>query len=246
MKKDLKILVYDIETTPNLAYVWGRYEQNVLSYASEWEILCFSYKWLGQSKVHSVSKRGKKDDRAVCQKLWKLLDEADVVVAHNGDNFDNKKAQARFAFWGLGPPAPFRSVDTRKLAKKHFMFNSNKLDELGQHLGLGRKVHTGGFELWLGCMRGDRKAWAKMLKYNEQDVRLLERVYEKLKPWFTSHPNVAALKGRPDGCPTCGSNKLKSYGWKHTNTRSYVRYRCISCGAFSRGRESVKTANRAG
>ena len=37
-----KILYYDIETAPNLSYVWGQYEQNVIAHVSEWHMLCVS------------------------------------------------------------------------------------------------------------------------------------------------------------------------------------------------------------
>lgn len=239
--KKLKVLLYDIETAPNLGYVWGKYEQNVLSYVEEGGHLCFSYKWLGEGQgVRAASRQGQRTDRALVKKLWKLLDRADVVVAHNGDQFDQKKANARFVLWGLGPPAPYKSVDTKKVAKKYFKFNSNKLDDLGQFLGVGKKLKTGGFELWLGCLAGNKAAWKKMLAYNKQDVRLLEKVYLKLRPWIEGHPNLAAAAGRPDGCPKCGHAKLKSYGWKTTKTRRYVRYRCLSCRGFCHGRESQK------
>lgn len=234
----MKILIYDIETSPNLAYVWGKYQQDVIAYKEEWEILCFSYKWLGEREVHSVSKEGQGSDKRVCKALWKLFDEADVVIAHNGDSFDQKKAQARFMFWDLVPPSPYKSIDTRKVARKYFKFNSNKLDDLGQHLGLGRKVKTGGFELWLGCMSNDPVSWDKMRRYNERDVRLLEKVYLRMRPWIDGHPNVAISKGRPNGCPKCGHDKLKSYGVRKTATRQYTRYRCLKCGGFCHGKES--------
>jgi hypothetical protein len=34
-----------------------------------------------------------------------------------------------------------------------------------------------------------------MRRYNARDVELLERVYEKLKPWATNHPEPHALYG---------------------------------------------------
>ncbi len=48
-----KILVFDIETSPSLGYVWGKYKQYVIEFEQEWNMLCFAYKWLGEKKIHS-------------------------------------------------------------------------------------------------------------------------------------------------------------------------------------------------
>ena len=74
-----------------------------------------------------------------------MFDEADVVIAHNGDKFDMRKANARFGHYE--PPMPVQQVDTLKVARKYFKFESNKLGDLGEHLGLGNKEVTGGFAL---------------------------------------------------------------------------------------------------
>lgn len=234
MKKP-KILLFDIETSPSLGYVWQKYEANVLEYEKDWEILCFAYKWLGKSKIH-VERRYGKSDKVLVKKLWALFEKADIVVAHNGNQFDIKKFKARALVHGLTPPSSVTSIDTKIEAKRYFKFDSNKLDDLGRLLGIGRKHSTGGFELWLGCMQGDAASWKKMMKYNKQDVALLEQVYLKMRPWMTSHPNVS----RSNGCPNCGSTKLKSYGIRTTKVSTYQRLRCMACGAFSRARQALK------
>jgi DNA polymerase elongation subunit (family B) len=241
-KKQAKILLFDIETSPNVGYVWGKYDQNVIDYKSEWELLCFAYKWYGEKEIKCIARPDFKDktDKSITKALWKLIDEADILIAHNGDEFDIKKATAKFIEHGLVPPRPSRSVDTKKVAKRYFKFNSNKLDDLGKLLGVGRKVKTGGFDLWLGCMAGKKSSWRDMIKYNKQDIALLERVYNKLLPWTDNHPNVSHIAGRPDGCPKCGSARLKSHGFRKTQTAVYVRYRCVDCNGFCRGRVAEK------
>lgn len=251
MKNKLKILFYDIETAPNLSYVWGKYEQDVIAYEKEWYMLCFAYKWLGEKKVHAVSlpdfklyKKDKQNDKHVIEKLWELFNEADIVIAHNGDKFDQRKSNARFAYHGLTPPSPYKTIDTKKVAKKYFAFNSNKLDDLGDHLGIGRKIQTGGFSLWKGCMEGDEKAWKKMIQYNKNDVKLLEDVYLKLRPWITNHPNLNIMLGTDRNCPNCGSNQLQKRGTYKTNTNVYQQYWCKSCGKWPRQRLSDKSIIR--
>jgi len=244
MKKQ-KILIYDIETFPNLAYVWGKYEQNVLSYVKEWDLASFAYKWLGEKKVHVISRKRGSSDLSLTKKLWKILDEADIVIAHNGDAFDNKKAHAKFVEHGLMPPTPYHSIDTRKVAKRYFNFNSNSLQDLGILLNIGQKTPHTGFKLWLDCMKGNRKAWDLMEKYNKQDVKLLEGVYLKLRPWIDNHPAVLRDLIYPI-CPKCGSKKLNSHGWVYNKTTSYRRLRCRDCQGLCRERLVDKKVDKPG
>jgi len=238
-----KVLFYDIETAPNLAYVWGQYDQNVIEQHREWYMMCFSYKWEGQKTTKVVAlpdfelyATEPENDREVAKALWELFDEADIVIAHNGDKFDMRKANARFIAHHMTPPTPVHQVDTLKVARKYFMFNSNKLGDLGEHLGLGNKEATGGFGLWKGCMLGDEKSWRTMKKYARQDVDLLSMVYHRLRPWMTNHPNRALFDGEPDGCPTCGCPELIRRGFRSTKVAQYVQLQCKACGAYSRER----------
>jgi hypothetical protein len=246
-----KILYYDIETAPNLSYVWGHYEQNVIAHNREWYMLCVSYRWEHEKKTHVTSlvdfpaayKADSENDYHVVKKLWDLLNEADIVIAHNGDRFDMRKANARFIAHDLGPISPVKSVDTLKEARRHFMFNSNKLDDLGAHLNLGRKVSTGGFETWAGCMRGDMKYWKLMTTYAKQDVDLLKKVYLALRPWMKTHPNLNVFNGT-NGCPACGSEHLHKRGTRRTQVSVFQQYQCNDCKAYSRQRRSETTAFR--
>jgi uncharacterized protein YprB with RNaseH-like and TPR domain len=235
-----KILVFDIETTPNLGYVWGKYEQNVLEYQSEWTMLCFAYKWLGERKTVAVG-QNKFSEEILVRRLHSLFEEADVVIAHNGNSFDVKMCNAKFIEFGLDPPSFYKSIDTKLVAKRYFRFNSNKLDDLGNKLGLGRKIQTGGFDLWMGCMRGDKGAWAKMLKYNVQDVVLLEKIYLKMRPWMDNHPAMNVLLDKPDACPKCGGGPLHKRGTLHrTKTGTVQRYQCTNCEGWSQGRTTER------
>lgn len=234
------ILFYDIETTPSLGYVWGKYQQDVVQFKEEWELLSFSWKWLGDSKTHVIGRDELSEEKMV-RVLHELFTNADIVIAHNGDRFDQRKSNAKFIQFGLTPPEPYKSIDTRKVAKKYFMFNSNKLDDLGNLLGVGRKVQTGGFDLWLGCMQNDPKAWAKMKRYNKQDVILLEKIYKKLRPWIDNHPSVALIDDRLNSCPKCGSTHMQSRGYAFTKVAKRRRYQCQDCGGWSQGRSTEAT-----
>jgi len=232
MAKKPKVLLFDIETIPNMAYIWGKFDQTAIAFEKEWELLCYAYKWYGQKKTYFHQKTGR-DDGSLCKSLWKLLDKADLVIAHNAKKFDIKKTNARFIQHGLTPPSPYAIVDTLVEAKKYFKFTSNRLTDLGKNLGLGEKVETGGFQLWLDCMAGKQKAWNKMKKYNIQDINLLEAVYKVLKPWIVNHPNMSLLRGKVN-CPSCDSIYITKQGTKVTNKTVQQQYKCKDClGWFS-------------
>lgn len=246
-----KVLYYDIETAPNLSYVWGHYEQDVIDHNREWYLLCISYRWEGEktTKVCALTdfpdtyKKDPENDIHVAQKLWELLDEADIVIAHNGDKFDMRKANARFAYHQLGPVSPVKSIDTLKIAKRYFMFNSNRLNDLGKHLGIGTKEDTNGFKTWAGCMRGDAKAWKTMVRYAKKDVDLLREIYLRLRPWMTNHPNLNVYDGG-DGCPTCGSHNMQRRGQRYTQVAVYQQWQCNDCRSWSRTRLADSTQDK--
>jgi len=235
-----RILFFDVETFANKIYSWGIYEQNAIEVLEHWYMLSFAWKWQGEKQTHvralpdyPLYKKDPKNDRMLIEELWKLFDEADVVVGHNSNSFDIKKANARFAKHGLKPPSPYQKVDTKLVAKSYFRFDSNKLDALGSYFGIGRKINTGGFALWLGCEKGDMKSWGLMKKYNKMDVILLEKVYNHMLPYMTNHPNMGLLSGNTRACPSCGSLHLNQRGYRYTRTMVMKQFCCKDCGGWS-------------
>jgi DNA polymerase III epsilon subunit-like protein len=223
-------------------YNWGLYQEisSTKFVKKDWYVLCWSAKWLGSKKVlnSSLIEFKKNKEKQVMQKLWDLLDEADIV--HNGVKFDRKKCNARFLIHGFPPPSPYKMVDTLTVARGEFAFTSNRLNDLGQYLQVGKKVDTGGFELWLGCMADDKKCWKKMVKYCDQDVRLLEKVYLKLRPYMRNHPNLGTYFDQEKPmCPKCGCENIIWRGFVYTVTKKKKRFSCKSCGGWSTERKGV-------
>ncbi len=225
-----KVILVDIETSPNLGWTWAKYEQNVLRFEKQWDLLSFAYKELGRQPTRCIARPDFKDksDRALTQAAWEVLNEADIIIGHNVDKFDNRKLRAKFLEHGFAPPKTYKTIDTLKIARSQFAFNSNSLNDLAGTLKLGRKLKTGGIDLWFDCMAGDPKAWAKMIAYNKQDVVLLEKVYERLRSWYPNHPNLALYEDRP-GCPVCGSDKVQRRGFHVLKARKAARYHCQNC-----------------
>jgi len=238
-----KILFLDIETFPNIGYTWGKYEQNVIKFKQETCIATYAAKWLKRSLVgkslnqYSGYSPNSYDDKKLVKDIWNLLDEADIVVAHNGIDFDVKVCRARFLFHGLKPPSPFKVIDTKRVAKRVARFNSNKLDDLASYFGFGSKIKTD-FDLWLGCITGDESSWDKMLKYNKHDVLLLEKLYIKLLPWASNHPNMTLYSERSK-CPKCGSQNINYRGVVTLTSGQYPKFQCQDCGGWGRSTKRI-------
>jgi hypothetical protein len=241
-----KVLILDIETAPIRAFVWGIWNQNIgiNQIESDWFCLTWAAKWLFDKKVYSGAvtpgEAVKQDDRRIIKSLWTLLNEADIIIAHNAEKFDIPKVNSRFLIHKMEPPTPYQTIDTLKHIRKQFGFSSNKLDYVNKLLNLQRKADTGGFELWERCYRGEGKALKEMLDYNVTDVRILEDTYLAIRAWIKPHPNMALfiLDEKQSRCPSCGSGEMTEEGKYHTYANIFQGYRCGNCGATARKRLS--------
>jgi hypothetical protein len=230
----------DIETFPDVAYVWGVYDQNAIAIRDHWFMLSFAYRWYKAGRVvcrtlpdTGATRRG--DDRRLAKEVHALMDEADIIVAHNGIDFDVKKINARLIIHGFMPPSPYKVVDTKRVIKQVAGFSSNKLDWLCRQLDLGHKIEHEGFPLWQACgERNDPAAWRKMARYNRHDVTLLGQLYETIAPWIRQ-PNGALYHG-DERCvnPACGSTDIEWRGVSRQITRTYRRFVCRVCGKWGR------------
>lgn len=236
-----KILLIDIETFPNLFYAWRLWEGRALDIKEFSSICCFSAKWLGGKQVTKALPDFNGSEKDLTKALWTLVNEADILIAHNGRCFDFGRMNSQFIKFGLPPPSPTQKIDTKKMATQIFGFDSNSLDNLCQFLGLGKKMNTGGYELWQQCMANDPKAWTKMKKYNGKDVTLLEKLYLTLRAWTSEQPNLS-LYGHGGGCPKCGgpSNKIQSRGIYEAKTRVYNRFQCTTCKGWLKEVQSIR------
>lgn len=233
-----RILLFDLETSHNIMAAFDLYSPNQFyNILQESYIISASWKWLGESRVYSNSvlnhpeifKKSPNDDFGVVQKLHEVVSSADAVVGHYSDKFDCRKLNARVVYHGLSPLPPIVQMDTYKFAKAKFKFNCNKLDYLGQFLGIGRKISTEP-GLWLRCLRGERGAIKQMVKYNRQDVVLLEKVFLKLRPFLPAKLDSKLFSTNAGTfCPDCGSENVQSRGKRYTKTRVIDRHQCIDC-----------------
>ena len=241
----MKALLLDIETAPNIVYIWELWSKNMYVPTNQIidarYVLCWSAKWYGEKEMmfSSVQQDGEK---TMLKKIHRLLDEADVVIHYNGKKFDIPALNKEFITHGFTPPSPYKQIDLLTVARSKFKFASNKMDFVAETLGLGTKVRHKGFKLWIECMDGDKESWKVMEAYNKQDVILLEKIYEKMRPWIRRHPNTALYTdGSVPACTTCGSKHFQRRGYSYTAAHKYPRFRCNDCGSWFRGNiSSVK------
>lgn len=235
------IYVWDIETGFNVAGIFQLLNHNMIhpsAIMQEKYLICAAFKQLGKGKTFAVSidedkerfKKDPTDDYYAVKKIHGILSGADAIIHHYGDKFDIRFFNSRVIYHGLPPLPPMIQIDTYKIAKKHFMFNSNRLDYIGKYLGVGGKIKTSE-GLWMRCFNGEKSAIKEMVKYNKQDVDLLEKVYLKLQPYAPAKLNMNLFDGL--GCPTCGSGRLAQQGTRMARTTVQQRYKCQDCGSWS-------------
>lgn len=222
--------------------MWGLWQQNVgLNQLQEvTEMLCFVAKWRHERKplFYSQHHHGREE---MVRQAHALLDDADVLVHFNGRRFDEKHLNREFLWAGLTPPAPFQRIDLLDAVKRRFAFPSNKLAYVSEALGLDGKVTHSGHELWVRCMAGEASAWEEMKRYNTRDVTLLEELHDRLLPWIPNHPNVNLYTAdETPVCPACGGKDLIRKGYALTTVSKFQRYRCLSCGKWSRSGKRVE------
>jgi DNA polymerase III alpha subunit (gram-positive type) len=185
-ERDARVLVLDIETSLMVftAFSTGHNYLTDRNIVSDFFVMSWAAKWLNEadyfSAVLTPKEAKSKNDKRILKELLPLLNEADLVVYHNGDKFDAKKLNTRFIFHGLDIPE-YKGIDTLKLARKHFSFSSNKLDYICKFLGLPAKSEHSGYETWLKCLAGDAEELNTLVKYNENDIFILETLYNRIK-----------------------------------------------------------------
>ncbi len=233
--KQFKRLFFDIETSYNVVSSWRvGYKLNIgpENIIKERAIICICWKWQGESTIHSLE-WNKGDDKVMLIKFIDVMNQADEVVGQNSDRFDIKWIRTRCIHHGVPMLPDYQSLDTLKLAKAGFNFNSNKLDYMGKFLGVGQKVDTGGFKLWQDIIIDNcPKAMKKMVNYCKGDIKLLENVYNKLNPYTKAKTHVGiALGGEKTSCPNCGGTHTKNQGFRYlaSGTKKQVRL-CLNCG----------------
>lgn len=251
------IKVIDVETAPEIVYSFRRFKAFISpeQVIERGYLLSYSSADLKTAEVEGRNLASyplfdidHKDDWELCQDLWRLLDDADVVIAHNGYKFDRAYINQRFAYHGMKPPSHYVVVDTLKAAKKQFALPSNALKEMCLYFETESfKLDNEGFPLWKACNEGDREAFGRMQTYNDGDVVSLRDLYLKILAWIPQHPNLSAYyEDEVARCPRCGSVHVAIESGKKYNTAisTFNVIRCSDCGSISRDRSNTRSKEK--
>lgn len=254
-----KILMIDIETTPDKNYTWGRFGVNIgidqtIEYGT---MVCFAAKWYGQDEIEFYADWQSGGEEAMVAEAWRLFDEADVVVSFYGSRFDVPHINTSCLRFGLAPPSPYKQIDLKLVVGRQFKFSSNKLEFVSRVLGLEGKEKHEGFPMWDKVMNEVRRngekpfsleveldAKARFEDYNKRDVFLLDEVYEALLPWIPCHPH-RHLYEEARGCHICGADAsmVVRDGYAYTKLSKFYQYQCLSCKSWFRGNRRMQGVN---
>lgn len=250
--KEPKILFFDIETSPIIVLQkkWGLWDEKPIKeeVILDYQILSIAWMWDTDRKPtvrgqddYKGYKPGRLNDYSLLKEFMKVAEQADVIVAHNGDKFDIKKFNTRLIVNGLPPMPPYKQYDTLKAYRRIASFTSNRLGDLAKQLGVAHKGDPGGFGTWEGCMSGDKKSWKHMKKYNAQDIPPLKGIYYKIIPYDKQAPNLNVISGHLDACPGClAKGSLVKRGLKYNKTTIVQRYKCLDCDRWCQSRTNIQ------
>jgi len=237
LKSKRKRLYFDIETSPNIGMFWSAGYKQRIDYSNiikERAIICICYKWEDEKEVYSLTWDSKQNDKKMLEDFIKVANQADELVGHNGDKFDLTWIRTRCLYHGIQMFPKYTTIDTLKVARSKFRFNSNRLDYIAKFLGIGSKIKTE-FNLWKDIVfNKDKKALDYMVKYCKMDVSLLEQVHKKLSTHIDKKTHYGVIFGQDRGsCPECGSDDLTIS--KRRTTASglkKIQYKCKTCNHY--------------
>lgn len=218
--------------------------------ANRGHILCAAAKWLDEKKVYTwridEGKGYRKtadsfhNDSHITQALVEMVDSAAAVIAYYGDygRFDVPYLNTRALARRLKPCATAVVIDPWMTARYRLKLARNSMAAVAELVKAPtQKTHLPWPE-WHAAKFGDSKAITKLLKYNVNDLHVLEHVYKALVPLMPTHPVLFA--GKRDGkivCPACGHDRSRSIGLRKTSTAEVQRRSCGNCGHVFNGQQ---------
>jgi Zn finger protein HypA/HybF involved in hydrogenase expression len=231
----IKRLFFDIETSPMIVYSWRTgWKLNIgtENIIKDWRIICISYKWEHEDKVHNLTWDKNQCDKQMLIDFISIMNKADECIAHNGDRFDIKKIRTRCIFHRIPMFPTYKTLDTLKKAKSGFNFNSNRLDYIAKFLGVGAKLEHEGFNMWVKCMQGDKEALKNMVEYCDMDIIVLEDVFLTLQNYILPNTHAGVINNNLKySCPRCSSENVELL--KNTVTAMGTikrKMECSDCG----------------
>lgn len=209
----------------------------------EWpRSICAAARFYGEKEIMFAAEWEKGGHEEFMRKTWEWYDQAHYVIGHNLQSFDSRHLKAGWAEYGWASPSPWKTVDTLKVARAEFAFESNTLAALCDRLGVPSKTDKYDANVAHAAVAGDVKAQKRLQKYNEGDIKATQAAYDRLRPWIKNHPHLGQFTGEAWSCPNCGFADLSHHpnGTAYTMVQAYRAYACPKCGAHIRGNRKLQ------
>ncbi len=238
LKKNPKILVYDIETSRVTAKLWwtGKTYVRHSQIISDPKIISIAWKMIDEDVIHSLTWDNNHCDEKMIKEFLKVYNGADMVIGQNNKNFDDRWLNARALKHRLFVNTYVKSFDIMKQSKKLFRLISYSMDYTTKYLGTTFKESHEGLHMWDmiedGTKEEQKEYLSKMVKYNEGDIRATEEMFLEMAPYLGNviHLGVLAGKGK-SSCPRCSSTFSEHFKTTYTTagTPQHIMV-CESCG----------------
>lgn len=253
MQQKPVIGIFDVETLPLKieGHLWAIHDQYIphTMIKDSWRMLGWAGKYLTDSKVYSQVMTPKealaRDSQRVVQTARDFLDSLDIVIWHNGTEFDAKIMNSELAYYRMAP-LHYRGIDTLQIIRSTFKLPSYKLDYVNDYFGISRKIHNDGQVLWDKCLKGDKKSLEEMKIYNQGDIVANEDLFWTIQPYAKGLPNFSTYKTElKEKTCNCGGKYIqdKAHPYWYTNLSKFERFVCSNCGSVSRGRKTLLSKN---
>ena len=186
----LRVCVFDIEATA-LNASFGR-------------VLCAVAQFFGpdEEKVWRADdyepwQRGKRgDDSHLVGAILQGLEDADIIIAHNGTQYDMPFLRTRALVAGLPPVHPMKIVDPVMLARRQFRFHSNRLDSIAKAMGTTNQKTDLDPNLWVAAWAdGDKAALDQIVYHCRQDVQTLADFAWGARKYIKAIDSIGSFRG---------------------------------------------------
>ena len=176
--------------------------------------------------------------------VWEVFDQADIIIGHNADRFDARHLMGGWAEMGLPAPSPYKVVDTLKIARGTFAYESNTLDALNKRLGIDAKTDKYDVKIARAAVNGDKEAQSILESYNRGDIVASEALFDRLRPYARNIPHLGMWTDDALACPSCGHSMTATGKTVHANVQRYEHLTCPNCGSHARGTTTLKSPTR--
>ena len=206
--------------------------------------ICAAWKWYDQADVEFAAEWEVGGYDGFMRRVWDVFNDADLIIGHNADRFDARHLTGGWAEMGLPAPSPYKVVDTLKIARGTFAYESNTLDALNRRLGIDAKTDKYDARIARAAVNGDKEAQARIEGYNRGDIIASEALFDRLRPYAKGIPHLGMWTDDEMACPSCGSTMTATGKTVHANVQRYEHLTCPNCGAHARGTARLKNPTR--